>query len=178
MKQLILNWTNDKTVAKMPEFPLDVAVKTFSQLDNALAAWQDIMQYISLDGKLDTSGDFYQKVMIGKYPNYNEDMCYFLLVKGQPVATLTVICDYTKKQGYIHMVACKPEFRGMGLGRLLNEISVYTLKREGMETAYLTTDDERIPAIKSYLRAGFQPDFESEADYKERWAKIYQIIGI
>ena len=76
------------------------------------------------------------------------------------------------------MVACKPEFRGRRLGHLLNDIALYTLKKEGMETAHLTTDDWRIPAIKTYLKAGFTPDLESEPDFRERWDKIHSAINL
>ena len=177
MAQLIMNWENDNVEAKEPALPAGIEVKIFPKLENALAAWQDIVRYLDENGQLDTSGEYYKIAMLD-YPNYEDELCYFLLVQGEPAATLTVICDYEKKQGYIHMVACKPEFRGRGLGRLLNEIAVYTLKEKKMNTAYLTTDDWRIPAIKSYLRAGFFPDLETEADFKERWEKIYTSLGI
>ena len=63
------------------------------------------------------------------------------------------------------------------MGTLLNNIALWTLKKEGMQTAYLTTDDWRIPAIKSYLRAGFTPDLDTEDDFKNRWNAIYKIIN-
>lgn len=75
----------------------------------------------------------------------------------------------------IHMVACKEEFRGRGFGTLLNTLALKVLKDEGMETAYLTTDDWRVPAIKSYLRAGFRPvipDDETDARWKAVFEKI------
>ena len=43
-------------------------------------------------------------------------------------------------------------------------------------TIKLKTDDFRIPAIRSYLRFGFQPVLEGEG-MKERWDKIFEIIG-
>ena len=73
------------------------------------------------------------------------------------------------------MVACKPEFRGLGIGTRLNTEAVRTLFRAGMKTAYLTTDDFRIPAIKSYLRAGFYPDIKDE-EHRARWEAIMEII--
>ncbi len=60
---------------------------------------------------------------------------------------------------------------------MLNKVAVETLKNEGMETAYLTTDDWRIPAIKSYLRIGFEPDVSTE-DFAMRWEKINEELGI
>ena len=74
------------------------------------------------------------------------------------------------------MVACKESARGKGYGTLLNNVALNVLKAEKMQTAYLTTDDWRIPAIKSYLRAEFMPDLSND-DFKERWKKIYEIIG-
>ena len=74
------------------------------------------------------------------------------------------------------MVACKPDFRGMGIGHILNNIAVNVLKTKGMKTAYLTTDDWRLPAIKTYLKAGFTPDLTTEPDFKERWNKIFALI--
>ena len=74
------------------------------------------------------------------------------------------------------MVACAESARGRGYGTLLMQIASYVLKTEGMERARLTTDDWRIPAIKSYLRIGFTPDLSTE-DFKARWEKIYEQIG-
>ena len=75
------------------------------------------------------------------------------------------------------MVACKESCRGKGIGSLLNQIALYELKKEGMETAYLTTDDWRLPAIKSYLRVGFEPDLSTD-EFRERWKVIYELLGL
>lgn len=175
MAQLIMRWQNDHTAAEAPVLASQITLTTFSQLPQALTVWQDIMRYLAKNGDLDTGGDYYRKNML-EYPNYREEMCYFLLVDGRPAATASVLCDHKTKQGYLHMVACKPEFRGMGLGTLLNRVAVYTLKQEQMESAYLTTDDWRIPAIKSYLRAGFLPDLDSEPDFRQRWSAINELL--
>lgn len=74
------------------------------------------------------------------------------------------------------MVACREEYRGRGIGTYMNALSVWLLKTHGMKTAYLTTDDWRIPAIKSYLRAGFTPDLSTD-DFRARWEKILSGIG-
>ena len=58
----------------------------------------------------------------------------------------------------------------------MSDIAVWAFKTQGMKTARLRTDDWRIPAIKTYLKAGFTPDITSEPDYKERWEKIFEII--
>lgn len=175
MAQLIMNWQNDGTPVKEITLPEGVEVINFPNLKNALSIWADIIPYLNADGNMEKPEEYYQHSM-AENSNYNDNNCFFLLVNNCPAATLTVICDYKKNQGYIHNVACKPEFRGKGFGNILSSIAVNVLKNQHMESAYLTTDDWRIPAIKSYLRAGFAPDTVSEPSFKERWEKIYQII--
>ena len=75
------------------------------------------------------------------------------------------------------MVAAKDSARGKGIGNLMSAFAVGELKRRKMETAYLTTDDFRIPAIKSYIKGGFYADLSTE-DFRDRWDKIFKIIGI
>ena len=74
------------------------------------------------------------------------------------------------------MLSSLPEVRGKGLGKLMFAVAIDCLKRENMLSATLTTDDWRIPAIKSYLKAGFRPNLTQQPDYPERWQKIYEII--
>jgi mycothiol synthase len=173
MEQLKMNWINDKAEVYMPVFPQGLTLKNFVELDNSLDIWLDIVQYGLSDKK---EGADYYKTCMTDLPNYKDDFCFFILKDGVPAATITVVCDYQNKHGLIHMVACKPEFRGLGIGTLLNKVALYYLKKEGMMTASLKTDDWRIPAIKGYLRIGFTPDVTTEPDYKERWDKIINEI--
>ncbi len=177
MKQLVMYWKNDGPETPMPTLPTGVTVATLPQLKDGVQAWLDIVGYMAQDGKQVLDEAYYEKTMTSR-PNYDEKLCYFLLVDGAPAATLTVICDYATKAGYIHMVAAKPDYRGRGLGHMLNLLAVATLKREGMETAHLTTDDWRLAAIKTYLKAGFTPDTDSEPDYAERWQAVLQQLGL
>ncbi len=175
MKQLIMNWKNDGTPAVAPVYVESVKMVRFTELDNALNEWLSIMRYMCEDTALPDESLYHDSMT--KRELYKPEFCFFLTVDGTPAASITVICDYEKKHGYIHMVCAKPEARGKGLGKSLNDLALYTLKTEGMETAHLTTDDFRIPAIKSYLKAGFTPDTETQPDFKERWNKIFEIIG-
>ena len=131
------------------------------------------MQYGLSKGKQDA--EYFHSRMTSR-PLFKEDKCFFIVENNKAVATLTVICDYEIKLGYIHMVACHEKARGKGYGTLLNQVALATLKNEGMKIAYLTTDDFRIPAIKSYLRAGFMPDCSTES-FAMRWNKIFEQIN-
>lgn len=172
MEQLIMRWKNDGKEEPTLQIPANCRIVDFTKLNGAMDKWLDIVQYGLSDGKKDK--EFYHKYMT-LYPHYEENKCFFLLENEKAVATITVICDYEKKEGYIHMVACREEMRGKGYGTLLNNWALIVLKKEGMETAYLTTDDWRIPAIKSYFTAGFKPDVSTE-NFAERWNKVNQQI--
>ena len=142
MEQLKMRWVNDHKPAPELNIPDGCGIKRFTELD----AWLDIVQYGLSDGR--KGADFYGSLMLD-WPDYSEDKNFFIVSDGEPAATLTVVCHPENRKGYIHMVACKEEFRGRGFGTLLNTLALKVLKDEGMETAYLTTDDWRIPAIKT-----------------------------
>ena len=173
MQQLIMRWTNDGTPAGMPEMPDDMSIRAFPDVSNAVEEWLDIVQ-CGLSEKRENA-DFYRKYMT-ECPGYREDKCFFVFVGDRAAASFTVICNEETREGYLHMVACKEAYRGRGIGTRMNEYALYVLKREGMTHAQLTTDDFRIPAIKSYLRAGFVPD-ESTDDFRRRWEAIREKLA-
>ena len=48
--------------------------------------------------------------------------------------------------------------------------------REGRQRAFLSTDDFRLPAIRTYLKLGFEPYLVHE-NQRERWRKVLAAIG-
>lgn len=172
--QLIMTWNNDGTPARSPVLPADVSVQTLAATEDGVGQWLEIVQYMGQEPTLRDRA-FYDRVMTAR-PLYDPSDCLLLTVAGEAAATVTVICDMEKKEGYIHMVACKPAFRGRGLGHLLNDLALCDLKTRGMQSAWLTTDDWRIPAIRTYLKAGFRPDTHSQPDFADRWQNILAVI--
>ena len=173
MEQLKMHWKNDGRAVAYPAVTAGVEIVRFPELSGAMDAWLDIVQY-GLSEKRE--GPAYYRETMTALPHYSEDKCFFVLENGRAEATLTVVCDYERREGLIHMVACREDARGRGYGTLLCRLAEYVLKDEGMETAHLKTDDWRLPAIKGYLRIGFAPDLSTE-DFCERWEKIYAAIG-
>lgn len=172
MAQLLMKWKNDGKEMKIPSLPEGFTVDTINNRENGIDEWLDIVQYDLAEEP--ATHEFYKKLMTD-FPGYDENWCFIFCYEGRPVATSCIICNKETKEGYIHMVGSKPEIRGKRFGTFMNSYVIALMKKEGMETAHLTTDDWRIPAIKSYLRADFVPD-ESTDDYKERWKKIREII--
>lgn len=173
MEQLVMRWRNDGSPAVMPRVPEGLGLTALPEMKDGVEQWLDVVQYGLSEGR--QGREYYDTVMVG-HENYDAQYCYLITDGDRAAATVTVIFDNAKADGYIHMVACREEYRGRGIGTYMNALSVWLLKTHGMKTAYLTTDDWRIPAIKSYLRAGFTPDLSTD-DFRARWEKILAGIG-
>ena len=50
-------------------------------------------------------------------------------------------------------------------------------EERGFPKLYLMTDDWRLPAVKTYLQLGFEPDLYDD-DHEGRWAKLRDTLGI
>lgn len=172
MEQLKMVWKKGET----PEIkaPEGCVLRTFDGTDKDVEIWLDIVSEGLTEKREDKA--FFRECMFSR-GELEYDKFFIVECENEPAATIAVICDYNKKEGYIHMVACKEKFRGRGIGNYMNGIAVKTLLSAGMETAYLTTDDFRLPAIKSYLRAGFYPGIPDE-EHEKRWNDIYDKLGI
>ena len=170
--QLRMYWKNDGTQAEKLNLPEGYALASLPQLENGIQQWLDVVQVGLTETRRDE--DYYNRVMRDT-PYYDENRCFFIVHDGKAVATITVICNTEQKEGLIHMVACDPACRGKGLGTLMGKIAVNEMKNAGMETGVLRTDAWRIPAIKSYLRIGFQPDLTIE-ETKADWQEVFQVL--
>ena len=170
MEQLIMNWTRGSAAE-----PLEVALPegfSFRRFDGSAAdidAWLEIVQHGLTDGKGDRT--VFRKIM-EEYPGYDPEGICFIEKNGVPCATASVFCDFTKRHGYVHMVCAAPSARGCGIGTALARLAVNELLERGMETAHLTTDDFRLPAIRTYLEAGFVPQRSGSEDFPARWDAV------
>ena len=64
---------------------------------------------------------------------------------------------------------------------MLNSVAMTALYEAGAQVAYLTTDDFRLPAIKSYLKAGFYPVLYAREEYdtmRQRWTSVLEKLGV
>ena len=71
-------------------------------------------------------------------------------------ATFASIQDNSMKIGRVDYVVSHPDFRGLGLGKMvLIEVLRY-LSKKNFKTIMLYTDDWRIPALGMYLSLGIR----------------------
>ncbi len=86
-------------------------------------------------------------------------------------ATFASVQHDMDNTGRVDFVTSLPEYRGLGLGRLVcSEVARYLVDR-GYSRVILFTDDWRLPAISLYLSMGFEPQMTRE-DMPGRWDKI------
>jgi mycothiol synthase len=73
--------------------------------------------------------------------------------------------------GELGWVAGDPAYRGRGLGMAVCAAVTRRFLQAGYRRIYLKTDDFRLPALKTYLKLGYEP-FLFAPDMAERWRAI------
>ncbi|HBP38337.1 MAG TPA: hypothetical protein DD640_06280 [Clostridiales bacterium] len=170
MKQLKMYWRRQP----VEEFSLP---EGFSVTQYRFPEDKERFADIWLDGKPEQDPDVFDK-SITNYPDAVAERDVFFIVRGEEyVATITAIYHPAENKGYIHMVAAKTKVRGLGIGNFMNSLALKRLCEYPCEYVYLTTDDFRKPAIKSYLRAGFLP-VDYDEDMPARWQALIEEFGI
>jgi GNAT superfamily N-acetyltransferase len=70
-------------------------------------------------------------------------------------------------------VGVDPAHRGRGLGKELTALAIDAAVAGGKSLICLSTDDFRIPAIRTYLSVGFRPCLGSwDRSHHWRWSRI------
>lgn len=159
--------------AAYPEAHPTFRYRACTAAEEDVAAWLAICKNGLLGPDAGTAE--YRRYLL-EWEDYRMGDTFFATLDGEPVATMTAIVHPQNRQGYVHMVAAKPECRGRGVGGFLNRLACARFWERGCQSATLTTDDPRVPAIKSYLSAGFLP-VDWDTDMTERWEKLLTALG-
>lgn len=114
--------------------------------------------------------------LIGEGVDIFQDLL-FLDYQGEHVGTITAHMQPEKGMCRIHMVGLRSDFRGKGLSKYLMMFAQEKMKEERVPLCYLTTDEHRVSAVKSYLDAGFLP-VEYSFGMQERWESLLETLGI
>jgi mycothiol synthase len=96
------------------------------------------------------------------------------VASNQLVATAMAVhnpSQYYPFSGELGWVAAHPDHTGHGLGGVVCAAVTARLLQGGYTSIYLNTDDERLPAIKTYLKLGYRPLILT-ADMTARWETI------
>lgn len=95
-------------------------------------------------------------------------MC--VLCHGEDVVGTATAWEARERRGHglLHYLAVLPEHRGKHLGIVLIVRVLELLRDMGYPDVWLTTDDFRLPAIRTYLSTGFEPVYKDKS-HEERW---------
>jgi mycothiol synthase len=95
-------------------------------------------------------------------------MC--VLCRGAEVIGTATAWESRQRPGHgmLHYLAVLPAHRGKHLGFMLAARVLVLLKGMGYADAWLSTDDFRLPAIRTYLALGFDPVC-TDKSHAERW---------
>lgn len=153
------------------DMPEGYDLRTYQPGDEA--SWAEIMN----TGVGEWTADTCLEKLTGQ-PRFIPDGLFFATFEGKPVGSA---CAWRKsaeewESGYLHMVCVLPEHRGKQIGHALNLAALRWFRDRGFKEVWLSTDDWRIPAIKSYLRLGFEP-FYPDDSHRERWQAVFDIIA-
>ena len=91
-----------------------------------------------------------------------------------------IVGTATAKLGQVailHNVGIAREFMGMRLSRALCAAPVNYMIRHGARRIQLSSDDFRVPALRTYLALGFRPWYTNEVMVK-RWQAVFEANGL
>ena len=96
---------------------------------------------------------------------------------GKIIATASVrYVQRFPESGYVHWVAVDPRQRGRRLGTVVMAHVLQRFAADGRASSILETDDERLPAITSYLGQGFTPHY-TDSDHEDRWSRVFERLA-
>ena len=147
-----------KTLDHIPEFPLPpgYVCRNFRAGDEEL--WVRI--HLAADHFNTISPELFRQQFGSDSSLLAQRQLYLLDESGPPVGTGTAWFPHRfdrARAGRVHWVAIVPERQGRGLGKALMTLICQRLCELGHHQAYLFTSSERLPAIRLYLRFGFEP---------------------
>ena len=98
---------------------------------------------------------------------------FFIIFDDRPVATACAIdATSTETRPEFGWVSASPDHQGKGLGYQVSLAALLFIKERGCRATFLHTDDTRLPAIKTYLNLGFEPEITHES-HPKRWKEVY-----
>lgn len=176
MAQLKMYWLKGTPVRDL-ELPEGYTIVNYKDCIEDKAAWVDCCKN-GLVGD-DTAPEFFDDCVASVDDCVPEKDVFFLDYNGEHIGTVSAIYHPEEKEGQVHMVGIKTEFRGKGLGKYLNNTAVKKLAAQDADYMYLTTDEWRKGAVKSYLSEGFIPvEYEEGEDMKGRWEWMLCELGV
>ena len=103
---------------------------------------------------------------------------FLITFADRPVATASTL-DPAQGAEKLELgwVSASPDHQAKGLGYQVCLAVMHYTHNLGYPETYLSTDDWRLPAIKTYLNLGFEPAIIHES-HPARWKVVYETLGV
>lgn len=173
MAQLKMYWLPGTPINEVP-LPEGYTVSNYKTPEDKLA-WCEICKN-GLVGDDANENTFDNSITNNENINIYEDV-FFIDYNGEHIGTVTAFVNKEHNIGDMHMVGIRTDFRGKGLAKYLNFITLNHLSAKNVDYIFLTTDEWRKGAVKSYLTGGFLP-VEYDEGMEERWKAVIKEYGI
>lgn len=173
MAQLKMYWLPDTQIEEVT-LPEGYSFSGFDP-EKDISIWHNCILNGLCDGISDEQA--YQNEIINFHDIVPERDIHFLDYNGEHIGTATGFVYKESNMGDMHMVGIRTDFRGRGLAKYLCYIVLKSLRERNVKFVALTTGEARVPAVKSYLKAGFLP-VEYDEGMEERWRNVMEMFGI
>lgn len=173
MAQLKMYWLPGTQIQEYP-LPQGYSISNYKD-ESDKPAWVECCKKGLVDDDA-TAEAFDRRITVDPNIHPQEDV-FFLDYNGEHIGTVTAFVNPETKLGDMHMVGIRPDFRGKGLSKYLCQITLNHLKDRDIRAIFLTTDEWRKSAVKSYLRAGFCP-VEYDLGMQDRWEAMLEELDV
>ena len=149
----------------LPPLALPAGFSLHTHRDGMEPVWESIIErafgsHFSFDKTIRNGG------------GYRPEYVLYIAKDGVDIATTTAVeKESFPGEGWFRMVGTVPEARGLGAGKLVTLAALHSLAARGYRSTVLSTDDERLPAIRLYLSIGFEPVM-TDPSHPARWAAV------
>ena len=149
--------------------------------ESEIADWLDICK----QGLISPESDeriFRRELQELEGPDPFRDTYFIETDNGEKIATITIVPDmWHTGMGYIHMVACKDAYKGKGFGKFMADFALQKFVEMGKTRTFLLTNDSRLPALNTYIKAGYLPVNyidEEGLDMVDRWQNVVNALKL
>lgn len=134
---------------------MDFTIKpmTIDRYDDLIAFWR------ATDGIWHSNDD--ERDNLERYLRRNPGLSVVALQDDRIIGT--VKCGHDGRRGYLHHLGVVPEYRNQGIGKIMVDVCLKNLAREGITKVRVFVFDGNTDAIAFWKRIGFS---EREYDYR------------
>ena len=158
-------------ISNLPPLALPKGISLHNHIEGKEDNWEDL-----IERSFGTHYSF-EKFFLDGW-GYKSEYILYLSKDGKDIATAAAVENAQfPGEGWFHMLGVDPDCRGIGAGKIISLAVLHLMAARGFKSAVLSTDDERLSAIKIYLDLGFRPIFTHES-HEKRWAQIYKKLNI